>query len=811
MEAPVSGDCKVGKLTMKCTKGQSGTEFLIMFGVGLAFVMGAFVIGSAYSSENLKFSQAQDAVDRLAQGVDYVYTLGPNSKEYVDVYFPNELDSVNVRDKTIRFSVASGGGKVDFFANTKADLISALPSTWGPQKILVQYLPSGKVLLGEAGLRCEPVSINLNGNATNVPLNVTNVLGKNITNVTATVTGSVSSITTLNGEPQDATLEPGDVDEFSATIAVSTPGVYGGEVLVTSDNGACFTSLTVHVSGPPTCGALCRPRGYVGGVGYVAPSCGANEQKETISGVDCCCGPTSDDRGPVVVYLNITTNPATSETHINATCSDATRGDSFISSARASIDNYPPTIQMSAGDSTFDSVLENVTYTHSTPLPGGTHIICVDCTDGPGNLGPATCNPIDVEMNDTVGPYVTVLDHTNVENLAFTSVNITGSATDYIWGSEVTACYVKLDPNDCYPNDPNPAYCPNWPPADDIPSGSYGSSQTQEFEQPLGNLPSGKKSVVCAYCKDAIGNCGLKKQINITTPKPDVLFMIQDDINGRIDVNTADLEVNTTETAYTTPVKTIKIDDYTSNVEIRVEAKSNSTACRTYYEVRVAGNTVHSTNMTNTAYPSPTIISLDLSGYSAPYDVDLYLRTSGTNCMAYNRMFNISQTRHDAAEDAAIIFTGLTDENTKLGLEVYCPNDGNIIFPLTFMNDSNGDKNALITAISSLSASTCPGAGNPSIFKAMDEAVNEMKPPPTGHGRNDSVKAIILLADSNTDSSQWYAAAQLAIAENIRVYIISYDGDASGQLHSFAAVASGEYYDAATARELKLIYQNIGN
>ena len=120
------------------------------------FVAIAFYVASSYSSDSVKISQSEDAVQRLGAGVDYVYSLGPNSKEYVTIYIPQDLQSINVSSKRIVFTVRTTAGTTDIFANTKADLIGALPSNSGRQKILIEYLSTGKVRVGEAGISCSP-------------------------------------------------------------------------------------------------------------------------------------------------------------------------------------------------------------------------------------------------------------------------------------------------------------------------------------------------------------------------------------------------------------------------------------------------------------------------------------------------------------------------------------------------------------------------------------------------------------------------------------------------------------------------------
>ena len=71
-------------------------EQLIVIGVAIAFTAIIFFFASSYSADSLRVAQAQDSVDRLAAAADYVYSLGPNSKDYVTVYLPEDLSHINV-------------------------------------------------------------------------------------------------------------------------------------------------------------------------------------------------------------------------------------------------------------------------------------------------------------------------------------------------------------------------------------------------------------------------------------------------------------------------------------------------------------------------------------------------------------------------------------------------------------------------------------------------------------------------------------------------------------------------------------------
>ena len=93
--------------------------------MGLALISFTFYLAMNYSSDSTKISQAKDAVERLAASADHVYALGPNSKEYITVYLPEDLTSGSVSGKNIIITLPTTGGKTDVYATSKAELIGA--------------------------------------------------------------------------------------------------------------------------------------------------------------------------------------------------------------------------------------------------------------------------------------------------------------------------------------------------------------------------------------------------------------------------------------------------------------------------------------------------------------------------------------------------------------------------------------------------------------------------------------------------------------------------------------------------------------
>ncbi len=831
-------------------RGQSGTEFLLMFAVGLAFVTGAFVIGSVYSQESLGAAQAQDAVNRLSQGADYVYTLGPNSKEYIDVYFPRELSSVNASGKRLLFKLdGSGGGTVDFFANTKAELIDAMPKTWGQQKILVQYLPSGKVLLGEAGLACSPSYIN-GANNTAYDVTITNVLDTQISGISAVLEGSITQTATAIETPPDTELDPGE--STTAVVRFNTggapSGTYGGDLLVTSGNGTCVTSLTLQVGGASSCHALCRSAGYAQGECRAdASACQANNEDNNNPSFNsacapqvCCCGPSTDTLGPIVTNYTVSNANITLNTTINATCDDTLTGNHNVVEGVACKGLFSGSTCIGTAYQMIPVSALNTVRNFTVdvgPLPGGQNCIPVKCKDSLGNwpaLPGGSC--FVVTSPDTQGPFIATMASTSVANLAFTAVNVTGIALEMpVIGSNATVagCYVKVNPTGPMPG---LGSCPSWSSATPTSPSTYSTSRTQNFKAELGTLGTGKVHKVCAYCKDSIGNCGeayfetntSTYCLSIGVPTPDVIIAIEDapSMYSQYITIVSDNSLVWTKNQTPTLVKSLTFNQLAGTGRIGLNLTLSGGAgqtCRTKYDIKVGGSTIP--NGTSTvaltcsgspcSAPFNILNSTNLGTFPTPFILDLYLNISGGGaCNVSNTAFYFEQTRMNAAKDAAKGFVDITDNNSLVGLITYaggstgCLVNGN--HPRLMGETPVNNKTAIKNDIDSISG-TCGGggAGGIKIQNALTSSTSILSEI-LAYGRNGSARAGIVLADAPGSASDTYTSATICRNNKIVIYTIGFASADQTELENAALLTGGKYYFVPDGATLKSIFKTIG-
>src|SRR3989338_9122233 len=481
---------------------------MIVISLALVFVASAFYLAATYSADSVKISQAQDAVERLASGADYVYALGPNSKDYVVIYMPQDLQIANVSGNRVLFTLHTSAGTTDIFANSEAQLIGSLPSSSGRQRILIQYLPSGKVLIGEAGLACSPATISnsLNaGEAGTYGVTITNNADFQVTGINATLSGAVASFMSPSQPPSG--LRPEESGGITLTYSIPSEqasGVYGGTLQADSQNdGSCVPQLTIQVNGASSCSALCVSQGYSQGACRASSSSCIAAGEDYAPGNDyacsqpnpsCCCGPTGDKLGPVVTGANHTPQNASPSTPmtISATCSDATTGGSYISSAELQLDGGAFS-QMQADDGEFSDAVTQGVLLDVGSLSGGQHIAGIRCTDTVNNTGALHYYFFSVSSSDSIGPIVTSMNHSEGAPTTLSNITESGFATDaYTGNSSIASCSMRADLG-------------SWMNA--TPDDGAFDSVSEAFHVPLGTLSVGTHTIY-SYCTDALGNVG---------------------------------------------------------------------------------------------------------------------------------------------------------------------------------------------------------------------------------------------------------------------------------------------------------------
>ena len=788
--------------------GQASLEQLVVIAAALTFIAIAFYFASSYSSDSVKIAQSQDAVERLAAGADYVYSLGPGSKDYVTIYIPEDIESMLVNGSRVVFTIRTSAGTTDVFSNTKAELIGSLPAYRGKQKILIQYLPNGKVSIGEAGLVCSPALISRTFNASQTgsdTITLTNNADFTVTGITAALTGSASAFTSITNP--GASLAPGAQETFTVNydVPVNQPsGIYGGIIGVESGNdGSCISQVTVQVNGFTSCSGLCNAQGYSSGTCRAgAAECFSNGE-DYVPGNDyactaapssfCCCFPTQDIWGPIAHSLGSSPPNATSsqQVSINATCNDTLTGSSYIASASAQIDGGAWSA-MSANDGSFYSgTVENVNR-NVGQLFAGQHIAGVRCTDTANNTGPISYLYFNITGADLIGPIITSMNHTAYPT-TLTNVTETGSATDYYTGNaDIQTCLMQIDGGSWFTP---------------IPEDGVWDSPTENFYWNIGAMSSGYHTVN-AYCIDALSNSG--GIYNDTFGVINVDLMLVMDRSGSMTEPVTNAYSNTvvsTGSTSFTLVKSITVNAKNGDpANFSTEIRTGTSGCTVYYEARVGSDVLAYGNRTGTWYGTLTKNNVDTAAYPAPFTVDLYLkRSAGSSCTAYNRNFAITQqpTKMKAAQAAAGLFVDIIGNSTLAGLSSY---SSSAALNMQLATMSTANKVALKNSINALtpSGSTCIGCG-------LNNAVTELTSSRSRYPN--ATRVVVLLTDgqNNVEPPTTTDAAANARDNDVIVYTIGFGDDVDGaELTNIALLTYGKYYYAPDYETLVYIYTHIG-
>jgi len=124
-------------------KAQLSLEFLFIILIGLVILGPIYVFTLSNSSDNIKVSKAQSAVDTMGRNIDYVYSLNKGSVITVDVDVPEGITGYNVTGKQIFYQVGTSVGTTDAFYVTKANLTGTLPTSQGRHTVFLNNTGGG--------------------------------------------------------------------------------------------------------------------------------------------------------------------------------------------------------------------------------------------------------------------------------------------------------------------------------------------------------------------------------------------------------------------------------------------------------------------------------------------------------------------------------------------------------------------------------------------------------------------------------------------------------------------------------------------
>jgi hypothetical protein len=745
-------------------KAQTSVEFLILLAISIAIItmivlLAREQIGTVQTQK--ESSDLRNALLDISAAAKEVYAQGEGSKKKVYVILPScyAANESYVSNKSIRIRARG----TDYVSVENFDVHGTLPGTAGGHWIWV-ISEGHRVRIGLAMIELSSNSIYvlMNRNSSmGAPFSVENVWVRGIS-VTASTVWTASEVL-ASGVPFGFSLDPAESETIPLqfTAGENASGFYTGRIVLSVSDGAGSTEtvdipLTVQVIGDPSLG----PR------------------------------PGEDFLGPIIINMYQIPTPAKKfePLAIYVDASDEGTGNSTIKSCIIDADNANTWQAMTAVDGAYDEPLESSVFNYSSGFNLGPHTIRARCTDNANNTGPMGYYYFNVSEVDQLGPLVMFMNHTEGPT-TMSDVYVGGIVTDaYTGNSKIKYCLVKIDSGPWHNTT-----------ADD---GAF-DSPTENYTYHVGTVGVGYHRVY-HQCTDIANNTG--PMYNDSFGVVDVDFMLVFDKSGSMAWNVTNAVnstiVTTTNTGFT-KVKTMDVTSKNGDVaNLTTELSTSASGCTVFYEARISGNVVANGSRTATTY-AYLAASIDITGYLAPFQIDLYLkRSSSGSCTAYNRGFSVQQlpSKLKAAQTSAKIFIDIVSDATQGGLVSYSTS-ASTDRTLTPMGTAN--KTALKSSVDAIAAtgSTCIECG-------LDNAVNELI---SARGKPTATRVIILLTDGEGNVGDTVAGATYCRNNNVTVYAIGFGSDVNDvELTNVALLTHGEYYFAPDAATLTEIFQNIG-
>jgi len=95
-------------------KSQVATEYLVIFGIALAFLIPISIMYLEYSkrgSDNVLLSKVDGMSDELSKAINTVYTYGEGSDTIVLLKIPAGIEKIQFSNREVLFKIKLSGGK----------------------------------------------------------------------------------------------------------------------------------------------------------------------------------------------------------------------------------------------------------------------------------------------------------------------------------------------------------------------------------------------------------------------------------------------------------------------------------------------------------------------------------------------------------------------------------------------------------------------------------------------------------------------------------------------------------------------------
>lgn len=141
----------MNKQIVSLKRGQAAMEYLFVVGFAFALLIPIILLFYTQSNafeEEVRFTQAKNALEEITQAANNVYYLGPPSKQTLRIQFPNNVREVIIDDQLITLVLDTSTSNSLISAQTVANLSGSIPAYSGLHVISVLATTDG-VLLSE--------------------------------------------------------------------------------------------------------------------------------------------------------------------------------------------------------------------------------------------------------------------------------------------------------------------------------------------------------------------------------------------------------------------------------------------------------------------------------------------------------------------------------------------------------------------------------------------------------------------------------------------------------------------------------------
>ena len=126
-------------------KAQAAVEYLIIVGVSIIILLPLVVYSNEMvinHNEETKISLAKNAVKKIGENADWVYSQGQPAKLGIQVYFPEGIDQSSISNNTVLLKMRTRGGISDVYQITTGTLNGSIPSNSGYYTVSIIAYPN---------------------------------------------------------------------------------------------------------------------------------------------------------------------------------------------------------------------------------------------------------------------------------------------------------------------------------------------------------------------------------------------------------------------------------------------------------------------------------------------------------------------------------------------------------------------------------------------------------------------------------------------------------------------------------------------